>query len=50
MATQEKELLKKKKEEIEEAERVNRSKVVISFDLLGRKVLSFDFFTFVVGF
>lgn len=39
LSMEEKELLKKKKEEIEEAERVNRSKVVISFDLLGRKVL-----------
>ncbi|CAI9265888.1 unnamed protein product [Lactuca saligna] len=39
LSMEEKELLRKKKEEIEEAERVNRSKVVISFDLVGRKVL-----------
>ncbi|KAJ9560181.1 hypothetical protein OSB04_005341 [Centaurea solstitialis] len=39
LSMEEKELLKKKKEEIEEAERANRNKVVISFDLVGRKVL-----------
>ncbi|KAI3736805.1 hypothetical protein L2E82_26792 [Cichorium intybus] len=39
LSMEEKELLRKKKEEIEEAERANRSKVVISFDLVGRKVL-----------
>nr|GEU55185.1 activating signal cointegrator 1 [Tanacetum cinerariifolium]GEW57015.1 activating signal cointegrator 1 [Tanacetum cinerariifolium] len=39
LSMEEKELLNKKKEEIEEAERANRNKVVISFDLLGRKVL-----------
>ncbi|KAK1427198.1 hypothetical protein QVD17_15881 [Tagetes erecta] len=39
LSMEEKELLRKKREEIEEAERANRSKVVISFDLVGRKVL-----------
>nr|XP_043636199.1 activating signal cointegrator 1 [Erigeron canadensis] len=39
LSTEEKELLEKRKEELEEAERANRSKVVISFDLVGRKVL-----------
>ncbi|KAL8261348.1 hypothetical protein R6Q59_025397 [Mikania micrantha] len=39
LSMEEKELLRKKKEEIEEAEHANRSKVVISFDLVGRKVL-----------
>lgn len=37
---QEKELLKKKQEEIEEAERAKRNKVVVTFDLVGRKVLN----------
>lgn len=36
---QEKELLKEKQEEIEEAERAKRNKVVVSFDLFGRKVI-----------
>lgn len=36
--SQEKELLKKKREEIEEAERAKKSKVVMTFDLVGRKV------------
>ncbi|KAI3762631.1 hypothetical protein L1987_53068 [Smallanthus sonchifolius] len=40
LSMEEKELLRKKKEEIEEAERANRSKVVISFDLVGRKDLT----------
>lgn len=35
---QEKELLRKKREEIEEIERAKRSKVVVTFDLVGRKV------------
>lgn len=35
---QEKELLRKKREEIEEAEQAKRNKVVMTFDLLGRKV------------
>lgn len=39
-SSQEKELLKKKQEEIEEAERLKRSKVVVTFDLVGRKVLT----------
>ncbi|KAK2973542.1 hypothetical protein RJ640_010597 [Escallonia rubra] len=39
LSTEEKELLMKKKEEIEEAERAKRSKVIMSFDLVGRKVL-----------
>lgn len=38
---QEKELLKKKQEEIEEAEQANRNKVVVTFDLVGRKVSIF---------
>lgn len=37
---QEKELLTKKKEEIEEAERAKRNKVVVTFDLVGRKVFN----------
>lgn len=37
----EKELLKKKQEEIEEAERAKRNKVVVTFDLVGRKVIIF---------
>ena len=37
--TQEKELLRKKKEEIEEDERARRNKVVMTFDLVGRKVI-----------
>lgn len=36
--SQEKELLRKKREEIEEAERAKKSKVVMTFDLVGRKV------------
>ncbi|KAL7098778.1 hypothetical protein ACP275_09G039800 [Erythranthe tilingii] len=39
LSAEEKELLRKKRDELEEAERAKRSKVVISFDLLGRKVL-----------
>ncbi|KAJ0105079.1 hypothetical protein Patl1_17789 [Pistacia atlantica] len=39
LSKEEKELLRKKQEEIEEAERANRSKVVVTFDLVGRKVL-----------
>lgn len=35
---QEKELLKKKQEEMEDAERAKRGKVVVTFDLVGRKV------------
>lgn len=30
--------MRKKREEIEEAERVKKSKVVMTFDLVGRKV------------
>jgi hypothetical protein len=30
--------VRKKREEIEEAERVKKSKVVMTFDLIGRKV------------
>lgn len=37
---QEKELLRKKREEIEEAEKAKRSRVVVTFDLVGRKVLN----------
>ncbi|KAL5544456.1 hypothetical protein UlMin_008240 [Ulmus minor] len=39
LSMEEKELLRKKKEEIEEAEKAKRSRVVVSFDLVGRKVL-----------
>ncbi|XP_030937162.1 activating signal cointegrator 1 [Quercus lobata] len=39
LSKEEKELLKKKQEEIEEAERAKRNKVVVTFDLVGRKVL-----------
>ncbi|ESQ45812.1 hypothetical protein EUTSA_v10010423mg [Eutrema salsugineum] len=39
LSAEEKELLRKKREEIEEAERAKKSKVVMSFDLVGRKVL-----------
>ncbi|GER38572.1 activating signal cointegrator 1 [Striga asiatica] len=39
LLSQEKELLRKKREELEEAERAKRSKVVMTIDLLGRKVL-----------
>ncbi|CAK9138088.1 unnamed protein product [Ilex paraguariensis] len=39
LSMEEKELLRKKKEEIEEAERARRNKVVMTFDLVGRKVL-----------
>ncbi|XP_052179498.1 uncharacterized protein LOC127792892 [Diospyros lotus] len=39
LSMEEKELLRKKKEEIEEAERAKRNKVIMTFDLVGRKVL-----------
>ncbi|XP_054804898.1 uncharacterized protein LOC129307968 [Prosopis cineraria] len=39
LSKEEKELLKKKQEEMEDAERAKRSKVVVTFDLVGRKVL-----------
>ncbi|KAK9748044.1 hypothetical protein RND81_02G031500 [Saponaria officinalis] len=39
LSVEEKELLRKKQEEIEEAEAANRRKVVVAFDLVGRKVL-----------
>ncbi|KAL1814739.1 hypothetical protein ACET3Z_017313 [Daucus carota] len=39
ISPEEKELLRKKQEEIEEDERAKRSKVVMTFDLVGRKVL-----------
>ncbi|KAJ4824217.1 hypothetical protein Tsubulata_013077 [Turnera subulata] len=39
LSNEEKELLKKKREEIEEAERAKRSRVVVTFDLVGRKVM-----------
>ncbi|XP_040987987.1 activating signal cointegrator 1 [Juglans microcarpa x Juglans regia] len=39
LSKEEKELLRKKREEIEEAEQAKRNKVVVTFDLLGRKVL-----------
>lgn len=37
-AFQEKELLKKKQKEIEEAAEARRGKVIVMFDLVGRKV------------
>ncbi|KAL0355707.1 UNVERIFIED_CONTAM: Activating signal cointegrator 1 [Sesamum radiatum] len=39
LSNEEKELLRKKREELEEEERAKRSKIVMTFDLLGRKVL-----------
>ncbi|TXG50475.1 hypothetical protein EZV62_022999 [Acer yangbiense] len=39
LSKEEKELLQKKREEVEEAERAKRNRVVVTFDLLGRKVL-----------
>ncbi|XP_049367318.1 uncharacterized protein LOC125832211 [Solanum verrucosum] len=39
LSKEEKEILRKKKEEIEEAERAKRNRVVMTFDLVGRKVL-----------
>lgn len=39
LSKEEKELLRKKKEEIEKAEQATRNKVVVTFDLVGRKVL-----------
>ncbi|XP_043707332.1 activating signal cointegrator 1 [Telopea speciosissima] len=39
LSKEEKEILKKKQQEIEEAELARRSKVVVTFDLVGRKVL-----------
>ncbi|OAY47629.1 activating signal cointegrator 1 isoform X2 [Manihot esculenta] len=39
LSKEEKELLRKKQQAIEEAEREKRSKVVVTFDLVGRKVL-----------
>ncbi|KAF8399469.1 hypothetical protein HHK36_015334 [Tetracentron sinense] len=39
LSIEEKEHLKKKQQEIEEAERARRSKVVVTFDLVGRKVV-----------
>ncbi|KAG7560009.1 Zinc finger C2HC5-type [Arabidopsis thaliana x Arabidopsis arenosa] len=39
LSAEEKELVRKKREEIEEAERLKKSKVVMTFDLVGRKVL-----------
>ncbi|KAF7838455.1 Activating signal cointegrator 1 [Senna tora] len=39
LSKEEKELLKKKQKEMEEAERAKRNRVVVTFDLVGRKVL-----------
>lgn len=39
LSKEEKDLLRKKREEIEEAEQARRKKVVLTFDLFGRKVL-----------
>lgn len=39
LSNEEKQLLRKKQEETEEAELAKRSKVVVTFDLVGRKVL-----------
>lgn len=41
MLLQEKELLKKKQEEIEAAEEAKRKRVVVAFDLVGRRVCCF---------
>jgi hypothetical protein len=48
---QEKELLRKKKEEIEKAEQATRNKVVVTFDLVGRKVCdAFPYILLSIGF
>ncbi|XP_060963664.1 uncharacterized protein LOC133028917 isoform X2 [Cannabis sativa] len=39
LSMEEKELLRKKREEIEEEEKAKRNRVVVTFDLVGRKVL-----------
>ncbi|EPS69976.1 hypothetical protein M569_04788 [Genlisea aurea] len=39
LSMEEKELLMKKRQEVEEAEKAKRGKVVVTFDLVGRKVL-----------
>ncbi|CAM8972765.1 unnamed protein product [Rhodiola kirilowii] len=39
LSTEEKELIMKKRAEVDEAERAKKSKVVLTFDLVGRKVL-----------
>ncbi|KAJ9677405.1 hypothetical protein PVL29_022403 [Vitis rotundifolia] len=39
LSVEEKELLRKKKQEIEAAEQAKRNKVVVTFDLVGRKVM-----------
>ncbi|XP_042496110.1 activating signal cointegrator 1 [Macadamia integrifolia] len=39
LSKEEKDLLKKKQQEIDEAESARRSKVVVTFDLVGRKIL-----------
>lgn len=39
LSREEKELLMKKREEIEEAEKARRDKVIVTFDLVGRKVM-----------
>ncbi|KAL1218110.1 hypothetical protein V5N11_002386 [Cardamine amara subsp. amara] len=39
LSAEEKELVRKKREEIEEAEQAKKNKVVMTFDLVGRKVL-----------
>ncbi|KAJ6749158.1 THYROID RECEPTOR INTERACTING PROTEIN RELATED [Salix purpurea] len=39
LSLQEKQLLRKKQEETEEAEQAKRNKVVVTFDLVGRKVI-----------
>lgn len=39
LSKEEKELIKKKQADIEEAERAKRSKVIVTFDLVGRKVM-----------
>ncbi|GLJ50084.1 hypothetical protein SUGI_1065250 [Cryptomeria japonica] len=42
ISEEEKKLLQKKQEEIEEAKQANRNKVVVTFDLVGRKVVMTD--------
>lgn len=43
---QEKELLRKKQEEMEAAEEAKRKRVVVAFDLVGRRVCGFSFNSF----
>ncbi|PIA62666.1 hypothetical protein AQUCO_00200582v1 [Aquilegia coerulea] len=49
LSTEEKELLKKKQKETEEADQARRSKVIVTFDLVGRKVLMNEDEAFEIG-